>query len=109
MDDVAKKPNDRTDRSIEHGSYSIKRCGGQMRLNDNDSEFDDDKTEVAVAATNDDIGSPEGVLLQATFKNGAYMDAYTGLTMTPTQARSIAERLQRAADAFENDEDYWER
>ena len=97
-----------SDRSIVHGSYRIRRTGAEIHLNDNDSPFEDDTTEIAVNSTTDDIGSPPGILVQATFKDGGYLEAYTGLTLTPEQARDVADRLQAAANAYESGSDRWE-
>lgn len=94
---ASKNTDEPEDNSIKHGSYNIKRPGARISLNDNDSQFDHDKTEVTVMASKDDIGSPPGVLLQATFSNGGLLEAYAGLTMTPKQAWEIGTELQKAA------------
>lgn len=89
--------NDNTDdNKIKHASYSIRRPGARMSLNDNDSEFDQDRTELTVMPATDDIGSPEGILLQATFDNGGMLEAYTGLTLTPDQAWDLSIKIQLA-------------
>ena len=97
------------DRSIVHGSYRIKRAGAQIHLNDNESPFEDDVTELSINSTTDEIGSPPGILVQATFKDGGFLEAYTGLTLTPDQAVDVAERLLRAAEEYRAGNDYWEQ
>lgn len=101
----SKKETD--DKTVKHGSYTIKRPGAEIRLNDNDSEFEDDRTEIRVGSTTDNIGSPKGVQMQVAFNDGGLQEAFTGVSMTPEQARGLAERLEKAADAYLANQRKW--
>jgi hypothetical protein len=100
---------DESDTRITHGSYTIKRPGARITLNDNDCGLDSDRTAVAVGSQPDDITGPPGVVLQATLDDGGLLEAYAGLTMAPEEARSVARALLLAADACERDERRWIR
>lgn len=93
-----------------HGSYhEVRRVGSQIHLNATDEQFVE--TELTMYCDPDSLEEhdPEAVHMHINADDGGFEEGSCFVTLTPDQARDVAERLQTTANRLENGERYWEQ
>jgi len=92
------------DYGIEYASLRVKRVGGDLRINSSLKRHTPSLTVHADAREDD-----SGVGLHVRTDCGGIEEGLCMTALTPEQARDVAQRLQMAAEHYENGEAYHER
>lgn len=98
---------ERRDYTIKHAHFRVQRCGGNLRI---DSSLEGHEAEILIHTDCKPLHDEnDGVRMSLKTHCGGIESGEAQTTLTPEQARDVAQRLTEAAERYEKGEDYYER